>query len=388
MHLIETYALNCGLKIDEPYIYDKYCPIPFEKYICFQPYSKYDAKSYDYWQEVINQIFSKLQNENIHIIQIGGKDEKPIENCYHLQGKTSIAQAAYIIKNSILHLGVDSFGVHIASHYDKNIIALYSNSRPENAGPYFNKNSKYKIFEVDRSKKPSYSAVENPKSINKIDPAKIANQVLEYLNIPSNDIRTAYLGESYNRRLIESVPNMVIADISQFKIESLIIRMDYEFNENILAEQLKRNRCSIVTNKAINYDLLNAFKPHIDQIIYDIGEDHNPNFAKQLQKLARPFVISTSLSEQFVNDLKLKYLDISPISRVPKSKKNDIINDQKLNNLYYKSNKYTVSQGKIYPSKAAYKANIPITDKPIEIIDNEDFWEESKYFYIYELTDK
>ena len=146
MHLIETYALNCGLKIDEPFIYDKYCPIPFEKYISFQPYSKYDAKSYDYWQEVINQIFPKLQAENIHIIQIGGKDEKPIDNCYHLQGKTSISQAAYIIKNSIIHLGVDSFGVHIASHYDKKIIALYSNSRPENAGPYFKKKSKYKII--------------------------------------------------------------------------------------------------------------------------------------------------------------------------------------------------------------------------------------------------
>jgi hypothetical protein len=385
MHLIETYALNCGLKIDEPFIYDKYCPIPFEKYISFQPYSKYDAKSYDYWQEVINQIFPKLQAENIHIIQIGGKDEKPIDNCYHLQGKTSISQAAYIIKNSIIHLGVDSFGVHIASHYDKKIIALYSNSRPENAGPYFNKKSKYKIFEVDRTKKPSYSAVENPKSINKIDPAKIANEVLKYLNLQQNDVNTIYLGESYNRKLIESVPNMVIADISQFQIESLIVRMDYEFNENILAEQLKRNRCSIVTNKPINYDLLNAFKPHIDQVIYDIKEDHNPIFAKQLQKLARPFVISTSLSEDFIKSIKLKYLDISPVNRSPKSTKNDIINNN-LNNLYYKSNKYTISQGKIYPSKAAYKANIPITDKPIEIIDNDDFWEEAKYFYIYELT--
>ena len=53
MHLIETYALNCGLKIDQPSIYEKYCPIPFDDYISFQPCSKYDSKSYDLWQEVI-----------------------------------------------------------------------------------------------------------------------------------------------------------------------------------------------------------------------------------------------------------------------------------------------------------------------------------------------
>jgi len=387
MHLIETYALNCGLKIDKPYIYEKYCPLPFEKYISFQPYSKYDAKSYDYWQEVVNQLFIKLQSQNIHIVQIGGKDEKSLENCYHLQGKTTIAQAAYIIKNSILHLGVDSFGVHIASHYDKKIVSLYSNSRPENAGPYFNKNSNYKIFEVDRNKKPSYSATENPKTINSIDPAKIANQVLEYLNINKNNIETIYLGETYNRKLIEAVPNMVIQDISQFQIDSLIVRMDYEFNENILAEQLKRNRCSIVTNKPINYDLLNAFKPHIDQIIYDINNDHDSKFAKQLQKLARPFVVSTCLSDDFIKNIKLQYLDICSISKVIKSNKIDIIKDQKLsNNIYYKSSKYTISQGKIYPSKIAYVNDKPITNAPMSIIDNPDFWEEAKYFYIYELT--
>ena len=105
MHLIETYALNCGLKIDKPFIYEKYCPIPFDKYISFQPCSKYSSKSYDLWQEVIDQIVPILQEDEIHVVQIGGKDEKPIKNCYHLQGKTNINQAAYIIKRGLLHFG-------------------------------------------------------------------------------------------------------------------------------------------------------------------------------------------------------------------------------------------------------------------------------------------
>ena len=184
MHLIETYALNCGLKIDKPYIYEKYCPIPFDDYISFQPCSKYESKSYDLWQEVINQIAPKLIEKNIHIVQIGGKDEKPLENCYHLQGKTNINQAAYIIKRSIMHFGADSFGIHVASNYDKPIVALYSNSRPENAGPYFNSNGKIKIFEIDKKdRKPSYSAQESPKTINEIDPIQVANSILSILNL-------------------------------------------------------------------------------------------------------------------------------------------------------------------------------------------------------------
>lgn len=387
MHLIETYALNCGLKIDKPYIYEKYCPIPFEYYISFQPFSKYDAKSYDFWQEVIDQIYIKLQKTNIHILQIGGKDEKAINNCYHLQGKTSIGQAAYIIKKSILHLGVDSFAVHIASGYDKKIVCLYSNSRPENAGPYFGLKENVKIFEVDRSRKPSYSAVENPKSINKIDPTEIANAVLSFLNIEKNNFKTIHLGENYNRSLIESVPNQIIENISQLGIDSLIMRMDYEFNEPVLAEQLKRNRCSIITNKKIDYNLLNTFKQNVDQIIYELDEEYDLDFAKNLRKLARPFVLSTSLSEDFVNSLKLKFLDIGQIVRVPKSTKEDLnLQNKDFNNCYYKSSKFTLSKGLTFNSKAAYKANIPFDNKPIKLIDSPDFWEESKYLYLFELT--
>jgi hypothetical protein len=165
------------------------------------------------------------------------------------------------------------------------------------------------------------------------------------------------------------------------------MRMDYEFNEQVLAEQLKRNRCSIITSKKINYDILNALKPNIDQIIYEIDEGYDIEFAKNLKKLARPFILSTSLSEDFVNSLKLKFLDIGQIIRIPKATKQDInINNPNINNYYYKSSKFTLSKGLIFNSKAAYKANIPFDNKPSKIIDNPDFWEESKYFYILELT--
>jgi hypothetical protein len=387
MHIIETYALNCGLKIDKPFIYEKYCPIPFDNYISFQPCSKYESKSYDLWQEVINQIAPKLIQKNIHIIQIGGKDEKPLENCYHLQGKTNINQAAYIIKRSIMHFGADSFGVHVASNYDKPIVALYSNSRPENAGPYFNSNSKIKIFEIDKKdRRPSYSAQESPKTINEIDPIQVANSILSMLDLDLVNIKTVRIGEEYNRRLIESVPNAIIADISKLGVNSLIMRMDYEFNEGVLEEQLKRNNCSIVTSKPIKTQILKTYKNNIAQIIYNLDEKHDVIFVKALKKSGVPFALSTELSEDFVKSIKIHYMDYQQIIRSVKSKKEDIKNLEDLNNLYYKSNKITISNGKIYNSKAAYLKDVPFNNKPIKVIDIPEFWEEAKYFYLFELT--
>ena len=387
MHIIETYALNCGLKIDKPFIYEKYCPIPFDNYISFQPCSKYESKSYDLWQEVINQIAPKLIQKNIHIVQIGGKDEKPLENCYHLQGKTNINQAAYIIKRSIMHFGADSFGVHVASNYDKPIVALYSNSRPENAGPYFNSNGKIKIFEIDKKdRRPSYSAQESPKTINEIDPIQVANSILSMLDLDLVNIKTVRIGEEYNRRLIESVPNAIIADISKLGVNSLIMRMDYEFNEGVLEEQLKRNNCSIVTSKPIKTEILKTYKSNIAQIIYNLDEKHDVNFVKALKKSGVPFALSTELSEDFVKSIKIHYMDYQQIIRSVKSKKEDIKNLEDLNNLYYKSNKITISNGKIYNSKAAYLKDVPFNNKPIKVIDIPEFWEEAKYFYLFELT--
>lgn len=389
MHLVETYALNCGLKIDKPFIYEKYCPIPFDKYISFQPCSKYDAKSYDLWQEVINQIQPKLIVKDIHIIQIGGKDEKPLENCYHLQGKTTINQAAYIIKRAIMHFGADSFGVHIASSYDKPIVALYSNSRPENAGPYFGHKNNVKLIEIDKKdRRPSYSAQESPKTINEIDPIEVANSILKFLDLEQVKLKTLYIGNEYHRKLIEAVPDSVISDISKLGVNSLIMRADYEFNEDAIAEQLKRNNCSISTNKPIKFNILNEYKNNIAQIIYNLGENHDINFVKDLRKLAKPFVLSTDLSDDFLQSIKYDYMEYSQILKLNKTTKNDIsqLKDKDLANVYYKSNKITISKGKIYNSKAAYKAGIIYDGKPMKVIDTPDFWEEAKYFYIFELT--
>ena len=108
MHLVEAYATNCGLKIDKPYMYEKFFPLNVDKYITLHPYTK-PAKSYDYWQEVVNLLIPKLEEQEIRIIQIGAKDEPRLIGTGYTSGQTNMNQIAYLLKGSLLHLGADSY---------------------------------------------------------------------------------------------------------------------------------------------------------------------------------------------------------------------------------------------------------------------------------------
>ena len=35
MHILEQYSLACGVKIKKPFIFEKFFPLPFSKYIVF-----------------------------------------------------------------------------------------------------------------------------------------------------------------------------------------------------------------------------------------------------------------------------------------------------------------------------------------------------------------
>ena len=57
MHLLETYSLNCGAKIDRPFIYESYFPNPIENYILIQTETQFDSRNYSFWQDVIDIVF-------------------------------------------------------------------------------------------------------------------------------------------------------------------------------------------------------------------------------------------------------------------------------------------------------------------------------------------
>lgn len=391
MHLLERYSLSCGAKIGNPFILDRFFPLTVDKYITLQPNSKYSSKCYDFWQDVVDMIQPTLRAQNIHIVQIGTPEDKPLRGCYITSGQTNLGQVAYIIRGSILHLGADSFAAHMASAMGKKVVSLYSNNYAEVVKPYWGEG--HILLEPPRDEKPSFSANENPKSINLIKPEEIANSLFKALGIDRKELSvTEYVGKNYVNRIIETVPNQVVT-AQDFKVDSLIVRMDFLFDENCLVELLQRGRCCVVTDKPISRQILEGLRPHIKEIVYDLKESNDPSFAQTLQECNLPYFLVTDLQGDALNNLKLAYLDYGLITEKPHPSEETINKlKQKLSSkehLWYKTNKITLSNGKLYPSKAAWLANKPIAslrDTESQVINNTEFWKELECFRIFSTT--
>jgi hypothetical protein len=390
MHLIESYALNSGVKISKPYIREKFFPLKVDKYITFQPWTKFDSRNYDSWQEVLDFLVPLLLKQGIFIVQIGGKKDKQFKNVYQLSGQTTLNQTAYVIKNGLLHLGIDSLGVHLASYYDKKIVGIYSNMLPSQSGPFFSSTENLCLIESDKKgNKPSYSTQENPKTINNIGSEKIARAVLNMLNLETLDFpyETIYTGETYQNKMIESVPSSII-DHEKLGMDSIIMRMDFHFNENALVSQLKRCPCSVITDWPIDLEILKAFKSRILQFFLYINDDVDLSFLDSLKELGIEYALRTQLEEKDLQKHKLNLLDHPPVFNQKIIDPKDIpeLKNEDLNNLYYVSKKFTLEKGKIYPSCAAWQADQPVSDftyEPQKIINNDSFWRELESFKIF-----
>ena len=377
MHLIERYATACGVKIDKPYIYDTFFPVNVEKYISFQPFSKYPSKNYDYWDEVVAIILPFLQQNNITLVHIGAKDDKAINNTLNLCGQTNISQAAYIIKNSIMHVGADSFAAHIASGYGKKIVALYSNNNINNVKPYWTKPEDMVLLSPQINKKPQYSVNEVPKSINNIKPEAIAEGILKLLNIQYTNLpKTVYVGNEYINKTLEIIPDKPI-NPAQIGLDTLVIRMDYAFNEQVLELFLQQKKCIIFTNKPINEELLKKYKQNIPQVIYLVEKDNDTAFAKTLKRNTINATFISYLSEEELNQFKLDYMDYGLI--IKRDHPTDKI--EVSNNTYFKSSRILVSSEGQFNSKYQWQTK----DMSNKYVDNPELNKELNNLYIFNL---
>lgn len=377
MHLIERYATACGVKIDKPYIYDTFFPVNVEKYISFQPFSKYPSKNYDYWNEVINIINPYLEKENIKIIQIGVKDDKHINNTINLSGQTNISQAAYIIKNSILHLGADSFASHIASGFNKKIVCIYSNNNINNVKPYWSKSEDLILLSPKLNKKPQYSVNEVPKTINSIKPEDIAEGVLKLLNVPYNNIpKTIHIGNDYINKTLEIIPDKPI-NPAQIGLDTLVIRMDYAFNEQVLELFLQHKKCIIFTNKPISEELLKKYKQNIPQLIYVIEKDNDSTFARTLKRNAINGTFISYLSEEDLNKFKLDYMDYGLIIK----RDYPTYKIQTNNNTFFKSSRILISSEGQFNSKYQWETK----DASNKYINHPELNKELNNLYIFSI---
>ena len=276
MHLIERYALSTGLEIDNPFISELFFPTSCKEYVCFHASSKDNLRDYDYWNEVKNMLNPTFQKLNLKTIQIGLQKDPDLKCDIDLRGQTDMRQMSYIVKNCELFVGVDSFPAHIAGHFNRKIVSIYSNSFAACVRPYWGDRSNQKIIETERpnGEKPSFSFNENPKTINRIKPEKIANNALTLLGQDPVSIKTLSMGLMCKQPSVEVIPSVTTSVIS----ENIIVRMDKSHNEKVLSEILQRNTVEVITCKPISEPLLSCGK--IKKITYKSGNIKNDFISK------------------------------------------------------------------------------------------------------------
>lgn len=352
MHLLEQYALSCGLKIGKPFLYENFFPLPNKKYITLQKEADFPARQYKYWQLVVDLLYPILEKNNISIIQISSPKDTALKKVINTNGATSIPQAHYVIRNSELHLGIDSFGVHLASGLNKKIVALYSDTRPQNSGPYWSDRKDCILIESPKeNKKPSYAFDENPKTIDDIKPELVANSVLKLLDIEERiDLETVFIGENFNlETYFGFLPDQVI--LSDKIIPD--IRMDLKFDEKGLCNQLAQQKSTITTNKAISRETILNFKDKIARVIYLVEENDDPSFPKFLFDNGAPFICVSELSQEKLDSKKINYYKFCHLRKTTQGLKEKEIADyirKSSENLKFKTNYIISSEKNNFPS--------------------------------------
>jgi len=337
-------------------------------------------------------------------------------NIKSIVGETNINQLAYVIKNSICHIGPDSFCTHLASYYDKPIVGIFSSNHAEVSKPVFGDPEKLKIIESYSrvgNKKPSFSPLEDVKSVNLIKPEEIIKKIstaLPDLDLEDvSKIESLYFGKSYPQVMLEFVPDQLIL-IDKWAQVPLNIRFDYLKSDKITDQNLHSalinlgsRKCSIITSLPFDLEKIRIkdIKANISSFIFHIEKkylskiDESIQFIQQLKKNginAHVALIKKLFSEQEINDLKFKLLDIGKISLLDQTSWSDFADENianKINDLtVFKSSRIILSEGKNYLSKTAYLENInaeSFEQKLSLIRDKKSLGEELENCYIYNL---
>ena len=386
MHLLESYSLTAGVPISTPNIQSKFFPLPFDKYIVLHTTTK-PAKTYDYYDAVLSLLLPILNEAGIRIVEIGTGDQQPQKGTHSVMGRTSITQTFYLIKNALLVLGADSVALHAAGVYNVPIVGLYANTNYVDCiKPYFGTKNKQILMECEKDgKKPSFSVVEQPKSINTIKPEDVVKNVCKLLNLPFNfPYETVMIGEAFRQTFIESVPNQTVK-VENFGDSVILMRMDCCFNEQNLIDQGQVNKLAIITDKPISLDTIKVIRPRLVEILYEIKEDSSPEWIAEIVKLGIRITLFTFLPDEALNKIKLAYLDL-PLIVQKQSKKPEKLNTVPNKDLFISTNRFILSDEKVFPSTEHWRKGTSVPDFGFHITplgDSDDFYKEDGcYWYL------
>ena len=131
--VLESYADAVGVSVDdcELFIQSKKPKFNLPKNYIVIHAGRTSWVGRDWTPLKFNKISNKLKTMGYHVICIGGNNDHPVDCNSDIRGKTSIAELAYVIKNSKLFIGIDSCPMHIAQSFDIPGVCFFGSIDPD-----------------------------------------------------------------------------------------------------------------------------------------------------------------------------------------------------------------------------------------------------------------
>ena len=310
MHIVEQYALSCGLKIGEPCIERLFFPLPVDKFITFHNSSKFESRNYDYFNDITTSISPILKQAGVSMIQVGIPEDPIIPLALDLRGRTNFKHLAYVLSKSMLHIGIDSFPLHLAGYFKVPFIGLYSNMHKEHSAPYWRDELNSILLESHREGlKPSYAKQEDPKTINMINPDVVAGNILDLLGMEHklDSIDSFYIGGKFHQTDIEVVPNFL--PNAHFSNSKISLRMDLHWSPENLLRWAGVCDIDIILDRALDINCIRLILPKVKHLIIFLGDDSiDLDYIKSLEATGIDFSLQTT-DEDLLSAYRVEFFD-------------------------------------------------------------------------------
>lgn len=383
MNLQSVYATALGvIPKEKPILNEKFFPLTEEKFVLIHNDNKLVSKWYELFPEVISLLKPVLHKLGYRIYQIGGKNDPIIDGTDGQFLGLSWGQTFYLMRRASLFMGIDSVCSHIAAAYEIPSVVLFSHTYSSQVTTNWLPADKKIILEPEwGTRKPSYQPNESPKMIRTIKVEQVCQAVFDLLckGVQLN-MKTIRVGEDYYNPVMEIVPDH-FQENPALKNGYLHFRMDLQHNEQCLFHWLVNGyKAHIISRKPITLDGLKQFRPNIGRLILmaDSLESFSAEYLKAAKNLGLDVLIFCEKKE-ILSTLREKFFDyvVEELDWPERKELDKIPKDAK-----FFTKKQLISNGQIFPSVAHYKKNIPFS-RANQIIDSQDFWLDTEYFYFY-----
>jgi ADP-heptose:LPS heptosyltransferase len=131
-NILEAYADMVGVPVEDCELYlptKEVEKLPNEYIVFHAGATKWAGRD---WSPVKFEILANKLKENGHkIVCIGKSKDNSVTADLDLKGKTSIREMAYVIKNAKLHVGIDSFPMHVAQTFNTPSVCFFGSIDPK-----------------------------------------------------------------------------------------------------------------------------------------------------------------------------------------------------------------------------------------------------------------